>query len=174
MKIGGRYKLIGKKKHAIVDIPYAEVLDVFEEALTASDPSSKLTGSVNRETGVFKIEYKISGRKNDVYENYCLLVEIKETKDGGTRIEYAFVFDRFISWYTKLLSVICFLVPLAAALIVYFSFELKELIHLIMYVPLLLISAFGIFSLFGYKEKKSSVKPMVKEFEKLLISLFDE
>ena len=69
MKIGGRYKLIGKKKHAIVDIPYSEVLDVFEEALSSADQSSKLTGSINRETGVFKIEYKISGRKNEVYEN---------------------------------------------------------------------------------------------------------
>ncbi len=174
MKIGGRYKLLGKKKHAIVDIPYSEVLDVFEDALTSADPSSKLTGSINRETGIFKIEYKISGRKNEVYENYCMLVEIKETKDGGTKIEYAFVYDRFISWYTKLLSIVCFLVPLAAALTVYFAFELKNLIHLFLYIPLLLISAFGVFSLFGYKEKKSSVKPMVKEFEKLLISLFDE
>ncbi len=174
MKIGGRYKLIGKKKHAMIDIPYTEVLDVFEDALSASDPSSKLSGSVNRETGIFKIEYKISGRKNDVYECYCMLVEITETENGGTRIEYAFVYDRFISWYTKFLSIVCFLVPLVAALIVYFKFELKDLIHLALYVPLLLISAFGVFSLFGYKEKKSSVKPMVKEFEKLLISLFDE
>ncbi len=174
MKIGGRYKLMGKKKHAILDMPYNEVLDVFEEALSNSDRSSKLLGSVNRETGVFKIEYKLSSRKNDVYENYCMLVEIKETEDGGTRIEYAFVYDRFISWYTKILSVICFLVPLIAALTVYFKFELKELVHLALYVPLLLISAFGVFSLFGYKEKKSSVKPMVKEFENMLIALFDE
>ena len=136
MKIGGRYKLLGKKKHAIVDIPYSEVLDVFEDALTSADPSSKLTGSINRETGIFKIEYKISGRKNEVYENYCMLVEMKETKDGGTKIEYAFVYDRFISWYTKLLSIVCFLVPLAAALTVYFAFELKNLIHLFLYISM--------------------------------------
>lgn len=173
MKIGGRYKLIGKKKHALLDLPYDEVLDTFEKALSSED-NTTLSGSVNRETGIFKIEYKISDRKNDVYESYCMLVEVTETEDGGTRIEYAFVYDRFINWYTRFLSVVCFLVPLAAALIVYFKFEMKELIHLVLYVPLLLISTFGVFSLFGYKEKKSAVKPMVKEFEQLLISSFDD
>lgn len=174
MKIGGRYKLIGKKKHAILDLPYDEVLNTFEKALCNNDPDSRLSGSVNRETGIFKIEYKISERKNDYYENYCLLVEITEAEDGDTRIEYAFVYDRLVSLYTKFLSVICFLVPLVAALFIYFKFELKDLVHLALYIPLLLISAFGVFSLFGYNERKEQVKPMIKEFEHLLISSFDE
>ena len=41
------------------------------------------------------------------------------------------------------------------------------------YVPLILISAFGVFSLFGYKERKSDVKPMIREFEEMLISEFN-
>ncbi len=173
MNIGSRYKLLGKCRRATVDLPIDEVGDTFENALCNSD-TSRLLGSVNSNTGVFKIEYKIDEQKDDTYENYCMLVELHKTADNGTKIEYAFVYDRLLSWYTKLLSVICFLVPLAAALIIYFEFALKEPKHLLVYIPLLLISAFGIFSLFGYKEKKSSVKPMVKEFERLLTEAFGE
>ena len=148
------------------------MLDTFENALS-DDENSRLSGSVNRDTGVFKIEYKIADRKNDTYENYCMLVDLKPTK-GGTKIEYAFVYDRLISWYTRILSVICFLVPLAAILTIFLKFELKELVHLAIYIPLGLISAFGVFSLFGYKESKSKVKPMVKEFEAFLMSAFSD
>lgn len=172
MNIGARYKLIGKRRRALLDLPYDEVLDTFENALS-DDENSRLSGSVNRDTGVFKIEYKIADRKNDTYENYCMLVDLKPTK-GGTKIEYAFVYDRLISWYTRILSVICFLVPLAAILTIFLKFELKELVHLAIYIPLGLISAFGVFSLFGYKESKSKVKPMVKEFEAFLMSAFSD
>ena len=174
MKLSARYKLIGKKKHAILDLPCSEVLDIFEQALCNPEADHRLSGSVDRDLGIFKLEYKILGKKNDVYENYCLLVEISETEDNGTRIEYAFVYDRLISWYTRILSVICFLVPLAAVVTVYFKFELKELLHLAIYIPLLLISAFGLFSLFGYRERVKSVKPMVQEFEQMLIDAFEE
>lgn len=172
MNIGARYKLIGKRRRALLDLPYDEVIDTFENALSGNE-DSRLSGSVNRDTGVFKIEYKIADRKNDTYENYCMLVELKPT-EGGTKIEYAFVYDRLISWYTRILSVICFLVPLAAILTIFLKFELKELVHLAIYIPLGLISAFGVFSLFGYKESKSKVKPMVKEFEALLMSAFSD
>ena len=172
MNIGARYKLIGKRRRALLDLPYDEVIDTFENALSGNE-DSRLSGSVNRDTGVFKIEYKIADRKNDTYENYCMLVELKPT-EGGTKIEYAFVYDRFISWYTRILSVICFLVPLAAILTIFLKFELKELVHLAIYIPLGLISAFGVFSLFGYKESKSKVKPMVKEFEAFLMSAFSD
>jgi hypothetical protein len=172
MNIGARYKLIGKRRRALLDLPYDEVIDTFENALSGNE-DSRLSGSVNRDTGVFKIEYKIADRKNDTYENYCMLVELKPT-EGGTKIEYAFVYDRLISWYTRILSVICFLVPLAAILTIFLKFELKELVHLAIYIPLGLISAFGVFSLFGYKESKSKVKPMVKEFEAFLMSAFSD
>ncbi len=173
MTISSRYKIIGKRKHAILDLPYEEVLDTFEEALCDPD-NGKLTGSVNRDTGVFKIEYRVAEGKNEVYENYCMLVELSETDDGGTKIEYALVFDRLISLYTNFLSLVCFIVPLVASLLVYFKFELRSPVHLALYIPLLLISSFGIFSLFGYREHKENVKPMVKIFEKMLVALFDE
>ncbi len=175
MNIGARYKLLGKKKRAVLDMPYSEVLNTFEDALVNSPAAEKLTGTVDRDSGIFKVEYKISDRKNDVYENYCMLAEISEKKDGTTKIEYAFVYDRFLSWYTKFLSFICFIVPLVAALVVYFKFNLDftKPLHLILYIPLLLISSFGVFSLFGYKEKQESVKPMVKQFEEMLVSAFD-
>ena len=172
MNVGARYQLIGKRRRALLDLPYDEVIDTFENALS-DDENSRLSGSVNRDTGVFKIEYKIADRKNDTYENYCMLVDLKPTK-GGTKIEYAFVYDRLISWYTRILSVICFLVPLAAILTIFLKFELKELVHLAIYIPLGLISAFGVFSLFGYKESKSKDMPMVKEFEAFLMSAFSD
>lgn len=173
MNIGKRYKILGKRRRAILDLPYDEVLVAFEDAL-ASAEDSRLSGSVNRETGVFKLEYKITEGKNDTYENYCTLVELKPTKNGGTKIEYAFVYDRLISWYTRLMSIICFLVPLGAMLYIFLKFRLTELIHLAIYIPLMLISLFGVFTLFGYKEKQSMVKPMVKEFEELLMSVFND
>ena len=172
MNIGKRYKVLGKRRRAILDLPYEEVLNTFENALS-DENGTRLSGSVNRETGIFKLEYKIVEDKNDTYENYCMLVGLKPTK-GGTKIEYAFVYDRLISWYTRILSIICFLVPLAAMLTILLKFNFTEVIHLAIYIPLFLISLFGIFSLFGYKESKSKVKPMVKEFEQLLISAFDE
>lgn len=174
MKLGGRYKVIGKKKFAKLDMSYDEVLDKFEEALCNVSEESRLAGSIDRDTGVFKIEYKVNPKKKDAYETYCLLVQVKGKPDGTTKIEYAFVFDRFIYWYTKLLSLICFAVPLAAAGFVYFKFQMRELMHLALYIPLLLISAFGMFSLIGYREKKSDVEPMVEEFEQLLVSAFEE
>ena len=172
MNIGKRYKVLGKRRRAILDLPYEEVLNTFENALS-DENGTRLSGSVNRETGIFKLEYKIVEDKNDTYENYCMLVGLKPT-NGGTKIEYAFVYDRLISWYTRILSIICFLVPLAAMLTISLKFNFTEVIHLAIYIPLFLISLFGIFSLFGYKESKSKVKPMVKEFEQLLISAFDE
>lgn len=173
MNIGGRYKQVGKKRHAILDIPFNEVMDTFENTLSNTD-DTRLVSSVNRDTGVFKIEYKLRADKKDTYENYCLLTEVTELDDGMTKIEYVFVYDRLISWYTKFLSVICFAVPVAAASLVYFKFMMRSLGHLALYIPLLLIAAFGLFSLFGYKERRSDVEPMVREFEQLLVSSFEE
>lgn len=174
MKLSARYKVIGKKRFAKLQMPYNTVLDIFEEALCNTDEESRISGSVNRETGIFKIEYKVDPQKKDTFETYCMLVQVKRKSAEETKIEYAFVFDRFIYWYTKILSVVCFLIPLAAAALVYFMFEMRELSHLVLYIPLLLISAFGMFSLLGYREKKASVEPMVQEFEEMLISAFDE
>ena len=103
-----------------------------------------------------------------------MLVEVSEQPDGTTKIEYAYVYDRLMSWYTKILSIICFAVPCAAAALVFFKFQLRTLPYLAVYIPLLLIAAFGLFSLFGYKEKKQDIKPMVKEFEELLMSAFSD
>ncbi len=173
MKLGGRYKQVGKKRHALLDIPYDEVMDTFENALANSN-ESRLVASINHENGIFKIEYKLRADKKDTYETFCLLVEVIELDDGMTKIEYVFVYDRVMSWYTKALSIICFAVPLSAAALVYFKFAMREMIHLALYIPLLLIAGFGIFSLFGYKERRSDIEPMVTEFEKLLISVFEE
>lgn len=173
MKISARYKVIGKRKRAILELPYKPVLRRFEDALCANG-GTRLSGSVDRDTGRFKIEYKTSLEKNEVYENYCMLAQVKKTPDGYSKIEYAFVYDRLMSVYTAILSIICFLVPLGAAAVVYFNFMLRSPIHLLLYVPLLLISAFGLFSLFIYREKMAVVKPMVKEFEKLMADIFSE
>lgn len=173
MRLGGRYKVLGKKKHAILDTPYDEALSVFEDALCNTREVSRLVGSVDRETGVFKIEYMMSADGRDVYENYCMIAELSRESNGGTRIDYVFVYDRLLSWYTRILSFICFAVPLASSLLIYFKFRLRSAVHLALYIPLLLISAFGIFSLFGYREKRASVEPMVNEFEQLLIEVFD-
>lgn len=174
MKLNARYKVIGKKRFAKLDMPYDEVLDTFENAIANLSADSRLVGSVDRETGVFKIEYKLDPQKNDTFETYCILVQIKDKGDGTTKIEYAFVYDRFISLYTRILSAICFLVPLAAAGLVYFYFKMRELMHLTLYIPLMLISAFGLFSLIAYNEKQEAAEPMVKDFEELLVSAFEE
>lgn len=174
MKLNARYKVMGKKRFAKLDMPYETVLDTFEEAIGNLDEDSRLVGSVDRESGMFKIEYRIDEEKKDTFETYCILVQVKDKGDGTTKIEYAFVFDRFICWYTRILSAVCFAAPLAAAALVFFKLQLRELLHLILYIPLLLISAFGLFSLLGYREKRQAVEPMVKEFEELLISAFEE
>lgn len=173
MNIGGRYKQVGKKRHAMLDIPYSEVMDTFEKALT-SGGESRLVASVDRESGIFKIAYKLRPEKKDTFETYCMLVQVIELDDGMTKIEYVFVYDRLISLYTKLLSVICFAVPMCAAALVYFKFEMRELFHLALYIPLLLVSLFGLFSLFGYKERRSDIEPMITEFEQLLVSAFED
>jgi hypothetical protein len=173
MNIGGRYKQVGKKRHAILEMSYDEVMATFEKALKNTD-ESRLVSSVNRETGVFKIEYKFKANKKDTYESYCLLVEVSEVENGLTKIEYVFVYDRLTSVYTKVLSLICFTVPVAAAALVYFKFLMRSPIHLVLYIPLALVALFGLFSLFGYKERRSDVEPMVREFEQLLVSSFEE
>ncbi len=174
MKISKRYKVIGKKRYAKLQMPIEQVLDIFEDALSNANEGTRLCGTVNRENGVFRIEYKISSSKKYTYENYCMLVTLAETEDGGTKIEYAFVYDRFMSSYTALLSIICFLVPLSAALFIYFYYQLRSASYLAIYIPLLLVSSFGVFSLIGYKEKKSDVKPMINEFEHFLVSAFEK
>lgn len=172
MKLGGRYRLIGKKRHAVLDLPYETVIDTFERALCEADASSRLVGSFDADSGIFKIEYRIAAGKKEVFETYLMLVEVKQI-ENGTRIEYAFVYDRLLNWYTRILSVICFAVPLAASSLVFFKFQLRSPVHLAIYAPLLLISLFGLFSLFGYTEKKEKIKPMISEFEQLLISSFE-
>ena len=167
-----RYKLLGKKRRAVLDLPYNEVLNTFEKALANTDGS--LCGSVDRETGVFKIEYRIEPGKKDVYETYCMLVSLKEIDEERTKIEYAFMFDRFLNLYTRILSLICFFVPLMAAAFFFLKFHLSSPKTLFLYIPLLLISAFGLFSFIAYKEKREEAEKMVKEFEQLLISAFEE
>ncbi len=173
MKLGGRYKQVGKKRHAVLEMPFEEVMNTFENTF-ANAEGTRLVSSVNRETGVFKIEYKFRADKRDTYESYCLLVEVTEIEEGMTKIEYVFVYDRLISVYTKILSAICFAVPVGAAALVYFKFMMRLPIHLALYIPLLLIALFGLFSLFCYKERRSDVEPMVTEFEQLLVSSFEE
>lgn len=173
MKLGGRYKQVGKKRHAVLEMPFEEVMNTFENAFAGAE-GTRLVSSVNRETGVFKIEYKFRADKRDTYESYCLLVEVTEIEEGMTKIEYVFVYDRLISTYTKILSAICFAVPVGAAALVYFKFMMRSPIHLALYIPLLLIALFGLFSLFCYKERRSDVEPMVTEFEQLLVSSFEE
>lgn len=173
MKLGGRYKQVGKKRHAVLEMPLEEVMNTFENTF-ANAEGTRLVSSVNRETGVFKIEYKFRADKRDTYESYCLLVEVTEIEEGMTKIEYVFVYDRLISIYTKILSAICFAVPVGAAALVYFKFMMRSPIHLALYIPLLLIALFGLFSLFCYKERRSDVEPMVTEFEQLLVSSFEE
>ncbi len=46
MNIGGRYKPVAKKKHAVVDMPYGEVMKIFENTLCGAGGSSRLVGSV--------------------------------------------------------------------------------------------------------------------------------
>ncbi len=174
MNISGRYKQVGKKRHAILDMPYNEVMSIFEKALNNKGDNSRLVATVNRDNGVFKIEYKIRADKRDAYETYCMLVEVSELEDKMTKIEYVFVYDRVINLYTRILSAVCFIVPVASASLVYFKFSMREIIHLALYIPLLLIAAFGLFSLFGYKERRSDVEPMITEFEQLLVSAFEE
>ena len=170
--MASRYKLLGKKRHAVLDLPYNQVLDTFEKALVKNDGS--LCGSIDRETGVFKIEYRVEPGKKDVYETYCMLVSLKRLDDNKTKIEYGFVFDRFLNLYTRILSMVCFIVPLFAAAFFFLKFHLNSPKTLFLYIPLLLISGFGLFSFIAYKEKKEEAIKMVKEFEELLISAFSD
>lgn len=171
MKLGGKYKLIGKKKYATIEYPIEKVAEIFTKALSKGNRESRLQGSVNQKTGLYKIYYKISDKKGDYYENYCLLAELKAIDDNTTQIQYCFVYDRVINYYTKALSLICFAVSLAAAAVAFFGLGIK---NVFLYIVLLIISAFGIVSLFAYKEKQSDAEPIVGEFEQLLMNTFSD
>ena len=43
----------------------------------------------------------------NLYENYLLIANLAED-DEGAKVEYRFVFDNFMFWYTKILSLLCF------------------------------------------------------------------
>ena len=171
MKINGRYKLAAKKKYCELEMPVAKVRAAFKEAIKDGENKLPIVGSVDPKTGIFKILYKISDRKGDVYENYCLLVELKELEPGITKIEYDFVFDKAMCYYTKFLSAVCILAPAAAALLAILKYHYS---NLWLYIPLSLVALFGVFSLFGFREKKRDIMPVIKEFENLIVSVFSD
>lgn len=170
MKIKGRYKLLGKRKFAQLEMPYEKVKEAFNNAVLERKDEFPLQITFDQKSEIYKIFYEIENGKGDVFETFCLLVEFKKKSDKLTEIEYNFVFDRLMSYYTKFLSIICVVAPLISVLIAYFVYNFTNVWF---YIPVGLVAAFGIFSLFGFKERADDVRPIVTKFENMLMKIFN-
>ena len=169
MKIKGRYKLVEKRKFAQVQLPSEQVKEAFLQAVTEKENGLPLQITFDKKNNVYKIFYKLSDRKGDICENYCLLVEFTQKEQNLTEIEYAFVFDKAMSNYTKFLSAVCFVAPISALLTAYFVYDF---INLYFAIPVGVIALFGLITFFGFKERADDAKPLVAEFENLLMKIF--
>jgi len=170
MKLGNRYRSIGKKRFVVLEKPKSEVEEELKVSLKRSFSKGMIAGNINPKTGIFKLFYKASQKRGDIYENYCLLAEVSEETDVTSKIEYSFVLDFGIWAYTKILALLCTLIPIVSALLAFFVYDFRTPLIL---VPLALISVFGAFSFFVFKEKQSSVRPIVGEFEQLIVDTFE-
>lgn len=170
MQLERKYKLIGKKKYATIERPITKAAEIFLNALKKGN-GGLLQGKFSKEGNMFKVFYKVSDDKKDFYENYYLLVELEKVDENTTKIQYCFVYDKMTNIYTKILSIICFLISGIASAVAFFKVGITNIVF---HTVLLIVSAFGIISLFAYKEKLSDVEPMVNEFEKLLVDSFSE
>jgi len=171
MTLGKRYKSVGKKRFVILGNPKPEVEKELVISLKQNSSKSKIVGNINHKTGVIKLYYKASEKRGDIYENYCLLAEVLEETEGTSKIEYSFVFDFGIWVYTKVLALLCILIPIVSSLLAFFVYDFRTPL---VFIPLALVAAFGAFSFFVFKEKQSSVRPIIGEFEKLLVDTFEE
>lgn len=170
MTIGNRYQLIGKKRFVVLEKPEAQVRKELEISLKRNTLKNRIAGNINHKTGIFKLCYRASKKRGDIYENYCLLAEVSKETDETSKIEYAFVFDFWIWLYTKFLALLCILVPIISASVAHFKYHFKNPLA---FIPFILVALFGAFSFFVFKEKQSDVKPLISEFEQLLVDTFD-
>ncbi|MDD4698715.1 MAG: hypothetical protein PHV07_00470 [Oscillospiraceae bacterium] len=171
MTLGKRYGLIGKKRFVVLEKPQSEVKKELETSLKQNSLKSRIVGNINQRIGAFKVFYKASKKRGDIYENHCLLVEVLKETEDTSKIEYLFVFDFGIWLYTKILAFLCILIPIISSLLAYFKYDFRTPL---VFVPLALVASFGLFSLVIFKEKEADVRPIIEEFEQLLVKTFEE
>ncbi len=152
-------------------MPYETAKEMFDNAIFERKNEFPLQITVDPKSEIYKVFYKISNRKGDIYENYCLLAEFKEKGENLTEIEYAFVYDKLMANYTRFLSLLCVVAPILSTLLAYYRFNFT---NFWLYIPVGLICIFGIVTLFFFKEKKENAAAVVSEFEKMLSKVFAE
>ncbi len=163
-----RYKMLGKKKFARLPVDYNSAKGLFDAAAANLAKSDELVCIKPKKSDFYKIFYKVDNK--NLYENYLLFVNIAED-DEGAKVEYRLVFDKLMFWYTKILSILCMLIPVLTAIFAKFSFGKA---NLLVYIPLAIIALFGIVALFLYNEDEKKAKGILEAFENFLVHTFDD
>lgn len=163
-----RYKMLGKKKFARLLVDYDSAKGLFDAAAANLTKSDALVCVKPKKSDFYKFCYKVDNK--NLYEDYLLFVNIAED-DEGAKVEYRFVFDNLMFWYTKILSILCIVVPILTAIFAKFSFGKA---NLLVYIPLAIIALFGIIALFLYNEDKEKAEGILETFENFLVDTFND
>lgn len=163
-----RYKMLSKKKFARVPVDYDSAKGLFNAAAENLDKTDALVCVKPKKGDFYKFYYKVD--KKNLYEDYLLIANLAED-DEGCKVEYRFVFDNFIFWYTKILSVLCAVVPILTAIFAKISFGKA---NWLVYLPLAIIAIFGIVGLFLFNEDKEKAQNILDTFETFLVDTFND
>lgn len=163
-----RYKMIGKKKFARIPVDFESAKGLFDAAAGNLGKGDDLVGIKPKKGGFYKFFYKVD--QKNLYEDYLLIANLAEDEEG-CKVEYRFVFDNLMFWYTKILSVLCIVVPVLTAIFAKFSFGKA---NWLVYVPLAVVALFGMAALFLFNEDKKKAEGILEAFEAFLVNTFND
>ena len=163
-----RYKMLGKKRFARVPVDFESAKGLFDAAASNLSKEDSLVCVKPKKGEFYKFFYKVD--KKNLYEDYLLIANLAEDEEGG-KVEYRFVFDNLMFWYTKILSILCIVVPVLTAIFANFSFGKA---NLLVYIPLAVVALFGIAALFLFNEDKKKAEGILEAFEAFLVDTFND
>ena len=163
-----RFKMLSKKKFARLPVGFDVAKNLFNSKADELNKKVNLVCVKPKNSEFYKFYYKVD--EKNLYENYLLIANLAEDEEGA-KVEYRFVFDNFMFWYTKILSLLCLIVPVLTAIFAKFSFGKA---NLLVYIPLAIIAVFGAVSLLVFKENKNKAEDILSAFENFLIDTFND
>lgn len=162
-----RYKLLEKKHFARLPVDLESAKGLFDTAASHLGKKDSLVCVKSKKEDFYKFYYRLNNK--NLYENYLLIVNFVEDEEGG-KVEYDFAFDKVMFWYTKILSMLCIIVPILTAIFAKFSFGKA---NALVYIPLAIVALFGLAALFLFNEDRKKAEGIIEAFEAFLVDTFN-
>lgn len=163
-----RFKVIGKKRFARLPYDIITANKKLVRAVNSLDKNGDMVCIKPKSGKYYRFYQKLDGKT--LFENFLIIADITADSEG-TKIEYRYVFDMISYITTRLLSVLCVLVPIITGLIAGFVYKKT---NFLVYLPLAVVALIGVGSFYFFREDRQKADPMVERFERFLVETFND